>query len=88
MVYDLENEMIQTYFGRVTYLDRELFISRPFVLEAPSIYQVFSLIQIKYKIPEKDILDLEITNRKAISTRKDRSLMGWKEKMKQENRDE
>ncbi|EMO79341.1 hypothetical protein LEP1GSC126_2911 [Leptospira kirschneri str. 200801774] len=79
MVYDLEETMIQMYFGRVTFLDEDLFVSLPFVLEAPSIYQVFSLIQIKYKIAEKDILDLEITNRKAISTRKDRSLIGWKE---------
>ncbi|EKO89206.1 hypothetical protein LEP1GSC020_3159 [Leptospira interrogans serovar Grippotyphosa str. 2006006986] len=79
MVYDLEEKMNQMYFGRVTFLDGDLFVSLPFVLEAPSIYQVFSLIQIKYKIAEKDILDLEITNRKAISTRKDRSLIGWKE---------
>ncbi|ULH29028.1 hypothetical protein FH581_017215 (plasmid) [Leptospira weilii] len=72
--------MIQKYFGRVSFLDRGLLISTVFVLEAKSISQVYQLIQAKFEITEEQILDLKITNRKAIKTHKVNSLKQWMEK--------
>ncbi|AXR64545.1 hypothetical protein [Leptospira mayottensis] len=72
--------MIQKYFGRVSFLDRGLLISTVFVLEAKAISQVYQLIQAKFEITEEQILDLKITNRKAIKTHKENSLKQWMEK--------
>ncbi|WP_061224816.1 hypothetical protein [Leptospira weilii] len=72
--------MIQKYFGRVSFLDRGFLISTVFVLEAKSISQVYQLIQAKFEITEEQILDLKITNRKAIKTHKVNSLKQWMEK--------
>ncbi|MFQ3857114.1 hypothetical protein ACLK29_00665 [Leptospira kirschneri] len=73
--------MIQKYFGRVSFIDRGLLISFVFVLEAKSISQAYELIQAKYKVTEEQILDLKITNRKAIKTHKENSLKHWMEKI-------
>ncbi|EKT85966.1 hypothetical protein [Leptospira santarosai] len=75
--------MIQKYFGRVHFLDQELLISEVFVFEAKSISQVYKLIQAKYEINEEQILDLKITNRKALKTHKENSLNKWMEKTHQ-----
>ncbi|MBE8363479.1 hypothetical protein [Leptospira borgpetersenii] len=72
--------MIQKYFGRVSFLDHDFLISTVFVFEAKSISQVYQLIQAKFKITEEQILDLKITNRKAIKTHKENSLKQWMEK--------
>ncbi|TGK23402.1 hypothetical protein [Leptospira stimsonii] len=72
--------MIQKYFGRISFLDRGLLISTVFVFEAKSISQVYQLIQAKFEITEEQILDLKITNRKAIKTHKENSLKQWMEK--------
>ncbi|MDI7157169.1 hypothetical protein QMM53_11535 [Leptospira santarosai] len=72
--------MIQKYFESVAFLDRELLIKAVFVLEAKSISQVHKLIQAKYKISEEQILDLKITNRKALKTHKENSFKQWMEK--------
>ncbi|MDI7156259.1 hypothetical protein QMM53_06815 [Leptospira santarosai] len=73
--------MIQTYFGRVIFIDRDLLISTVFVLEAKSISQVYKLIQAKYEINDEQILDLKITNRKALKTHKENSLKIFTEKL-------
>lgn len=75
--------MIQTYFGRVIFIDRDLLISTVFVLEAKSISQVYKLIQAKYEINDEQILDLKITNRKALKTHKENSLNKWMKKTNQ-----
>ncbi|KXZ26418.1 hypothetical protein [Leptospira santarosai] len=75
--------MIQTYFGRVIFIDRDLLISTVFVLEAKSISQFYKLIQAKYEINDEQILDLKITNRKALKTHKENSLNKWMEKTHQ-----
>lgn len=69
--------MIHKYFGYVKFLDRELLISSVFAIEAKSISQVYELIQAKFKISEKQILDLKITNRKAIQSHKIISQKQW-----------
>ncbi|EMM75351.1 hypothetical protein [Leptospira santarosai] len=73
--------MIQTYFGRVSFLDRDVLITMPFVLDAKSISQVYELIQAKYEVNEEQILDLKITNRKALKTHKENSLKFFTEKI-------
>ncbi|KXZ27117.1 hypothetical protein AYB33_18145 [Leptospira santarosai] len=75
--------MIQTYFGRVSFLDRDVLITMSFVLEAKSISQVYELIPAKYEVNEKQILDLKITNRKALKPHKENSLNKWMEKTHQ-----
>ncbi|WP_061235772.1 hypothetical protein [Leptospira weilii] len=72
--------MIQKYFGRISFLNRDLLISTVFVFEAKSISQVYQLIQVKFEITEEQILDLKITNRKAIKSHKENSLKQWMEK--------
>ncbi|WP_017851988.1 hypothetical protein ACO1KB_19075 [Leptospira interrogans serovar Szwajizak] len=71
--------MIQTYSGCVKFLDRELLISSVFAIEAKSISQVYELIQAKFEISDKQILDLKITNRKAIQSHKENSRKQWME---------
>lgn len=73
--------MIQTYFGRVSFLDQDVLITMPFVLDAKSISQVYELIQAKYEVNEEQILDLKITNRKALKTHKENSLKFFTEKI-------
>ncbi|MGJ4785684.1 hypothetical protein ACQV5J_16340 [Leptospira interrogans] len=72
--------MNQKYFGRISFLDRELLISLNFVFEAKCISQVYQLVQAKYKITEDQILDLRVTNRKALKTHKENSFKQWMEK--------